>query len=82
MSPTAPMMGRNFWSRVGQCPSTVRAMCSVVFWGVAKGSSIAWVAKLQGDKQTKKQNESCQKWAVAKLQCDKTAYFCNRKVAG
>ena len=45
------------------------------FWGVAKGSSISWVAKLQGHRDSE-----CKavKWVVAKLQGDKTASFCRK----
>ena len=42
-------------------------------WGVAKGSSVSWVAKFKGDKNFRAQ---AVKWAVAKLQGDKTASFC------
>ena len=57
------------------------------FWGVAKGSSVSWVAKFKGDKSSecKLSNEwsrsykeiklllSAGEWVVAKLQGDKSA---------
>ena len=39
-------------------------------WGVAEGSSVSWVAKLKGDK-----NSEC-KLSNGRLQGDKTASFC------
>ena len=47
------------------------------FWTVAKGSSISWVAKFEGDKFRTR----AVKRAVAKLQGDKTASLC-RKMSG
>ena len=41
-------------------------------WGVAKGSSVSWVAKFKGDKHFRMQ---AAKGVVAKLQGDKTASF-------
>ena len=65
-------------------------LCKAIFiwrvvWGVAEGSSIPWVLKLQGDKI---QNASCQMGGamVAKLQGENSASFCmkvsGRKVTG
>ena len=44
----------------------------IAVWVIAKGSSILWVAKFKGDKDTE-----CElsKWVVAKGQGDKTASF-------
>ena len=47
----------------------------VTISGVAKGSSISWVARLKGDKTFR---QEAVKWVVAKLQGDKTASFCRR----
>ena len=49
-------------------------------WGVAKESSVSWVAKFKGD--IKLQNASCQIWVVAELQGDNLLLSAGGKVSG
>ena len=54
-----------------------RSGMKFLLWGVAKGSSVSWVAKFKGDKNSecKLSNGRSRSYRVIK-QGDKTASFC------